>query len=167
MFFKDLFNQIKDQICAALYASKLLNQLSELNENGLRDTYLEKSSEFEQIAIGVLKSYDRNTNEFMNSLLLTNKTTFSKINIMDMAFKCDCRKFFAQKPVQDLLEKKWYGKEESKIVPETNERLYLVRKFYNFPSFKRITLRVYRNLISILKYHFKCFSNVTLRRLFF
>lgn len=62
------------------------------------------------MAINIINLWDQNTNNFMNSIILFNTTSFSRdIDNLQMAVECKCKKFVANGVVQAFLDDVWNG----------------------------------------------------------
>ncbi len=142
MIFED-FCFFKYQICTALIASKILRIFSEeLPEFHYLDTkamywlfsrsfeycdYLDDHffffrSEFENLAIDLLKVYDKNTRDSINDLLVVRYIPLVDMDCLELASKCQCSSFLATHIVQHILNNIWTGKK--------HDYSRLVRQFY-------------------------------------
>ncbi len=67
-------------------------------------------SKFEDLAIGVLETFDMNTDDWINGVILLRRCPYFNVNLLQMAVEADCKRFVAQSAVQNLLTYIWNGK---------------------------------------------------------
>jgi hypothetical protein len=68
------------------------------------------SSTFEDLAIGVLDTFDMNTDDWINGVILLRRCPYFNISLLQMSVEAKSRRFVAQPAVQNLLTYIWNGK---------------------------------------------------------
>ena len=99
------------------------------------DVFFDFHRNFEDLAIGVLTVYDRNTRENVNDVLVIRYLKDLEMDILELAVHCKCKRFVSNSTVQCILDNIWQGKR--------NDLLKMVRS--------RVTLKKEINLKFIFK----------------
>jgi hypothetical protein len=66
-------------------------------------------STFEDLAVGVLDTFDMNTHDWVNGVILLRRCPYFNISLLQMSVEANCRRFVAQPAVQNLLTYIWNG----------------------------------------------------------
>jgi hypothetical protein len=79
--------------------------------------------QFEDLAIGVLTVYDRNTRENVNDVLVIRYLKDLEMDSLELAVHCKCKRFVSNSTVQCILDNIWLGKR--------NDSLKMVSQVFN------------------------------------
>ncbi len=66
-------------------------------------------SDFEALAIGVWNTFDHNTDDLINDVILLRVVPYYNIDLLEMAVEGDSKKFVSHPSIQDLLTNIWHG----------------------------------------------------------
>jgi hypothetical protein len=74
-----------------------------------------KKREFEDMAVGLLKFYDRNTRDVINDVLIIRYIPLFSMDCLELAVHCKCKEFLSTSVVQKVLTKICSGIDQTKI----------------------------------------------------
>ena len=77
------------------------------------DSVLIFKSEFEDLAIGLLKIFDDERTDKVADVLIFRYLKDFKMDCLEVAIECDCKTFVSSGAVQKALDKIWLGKQTS------------------------------------------------------
>ena len=70
------------------------------------------------MAIGIVKIFDENTRDIINDTLIVRYIEPFKMDCLELAVTCDCKKFLSQPTIQKVMDNLWKGTtiDESELV---------------------------------------------------
>jgi hypothetical protein len=84
---------------------------------------------FEDMAIGVLEIFDKNTSEAVDDVLIIRYIRQLEIDHLELAYICKCKKFMSNSLVQRVLDNIWTGKKPIKDVLVNNHLSYFYKHY--------------------------------------
>ena len=72
--------------------------------------YFAFDRQFEDLAVGVLRIYDKNTRECVNDVLVIRYIRDLEMDSLELAVHCKCDRFVSNSTVQSILDNIWRGK---------------------------------------------------------
>ena len=62
------------------------------------------------MAIGVLQTFDKNTRDIINDVLIIRYIPHMKMDVLELAVYCKCEEFVSMPIVQNVIKNIWEGK---------------------------------------------------------